>query len=193
MLSNPKFIPYAILAMVAAIWVTLLVGCSNEPRVSPALVDTPTETTISVGKLEAFYGELQKQEFYEYLSTTTTTSPPTTMPPTTVPPTTTVPVAPAPVAPSVEVVPSNDLERMICATFGDQCSKALSVVYCESRFNTGTVGAAGERGLFQIHPVHIPYLADRGLSWDAMFDPASNIAYAYDLYSRSGWGPWTCA
>lgn len=192
MLSNPKFIPYAILVMVAAIWVTLLVGCSAEPRVSPApTIPVQTTTTVPVAELEAFYGELQKQEFYEYLSTTTTTSPPTTMPPTTTMPV--APSAPAPVAPPSEVVPSNDLESMICATFGDQCSKALSVVYCESRFNTGTVGAAGERGLFQIHPVHIPYLADRGLSWDAMFDPVSNIAYAYDLYSRSGWGPWTCA
>lgn len=189
MFQNPKFIPHAILAMSAVILVTLLLGCSTEPRVSPsAIAPVETTTTIPVAELEAFYGELQKQEFYEYLSTTTTTAPPTTLPPST-----TVPAAPQPAAPPVEVVPSNDLESMICATFGDQCSKALSVVYCESRFNTGTVGAAGERGLFQIHPVHIPYLADRGMSWDAMFDPASNIAYAYDLYSRSGWGPWTCA
>jgi soluble lytic murein transglycosylase-like protein len=81
---------------------------------------------------------------------------------------------------------------MICATFGDQCSKALSVVQCESNFNPGVVGAAGERGLFQIHPVHIQYLAPFG-GWDAMFDPAANIAYAHNLYSQQGWGPWTCA
>lgn len=120
-----------------------------------------------------------------------TTLPPTTLPPTTLPPVTAPPTT-APSPPPVEYAVGS-LEEMICATFGDQCAKALSVVHCESRFNPGTVGAAGERGLFQIHPVHIPYLADRGLSWDAMFDPASNIAYAHDLYSRSGWGPWTCA
>ena len=139
----------------------------------------------------------------------TTTQPPTTLPPTTVPPTTAPPaaVAPATVPPTttppappttappaqtIEYEPGS-IENMICAAFGDQCSKALSVVHCESRFNPGTVGAAGDRGLFQIHPVHIPYLSDRGMSWEAMFDPASNIAYAHDLYSRSGWGPWTCA
>ena len=126
-----------------------------------------------------------------------TTAPPTTVttttiPPTTLPPVTAPPVA-APPAPPVGVVPTTDIEQAICATFVDDCAKALSVVYCESRFNPGTVGAAGERGLFQIHPVHIPYLQDRGMAWDDMFSVSANIAYAYDLYSRSGWGPWTCA
>lgn len=86
----------------------------------------------------------------------------------------------------------NSIEDMICATFGDQCAKALSVVQCESGFNPGVVGGAGERGLFQIHPVHAPNLGAYG-GWDAMFDPAANIAYAYALFSGSGWGPWTCA
>lgn len=134
-------------------------------------------------------------------TTTTEPEPTTTAPPTTeayippAPPTTQayIPPPPPPPAPVVPEVAAGSIEEMICNTFGDQCQKALSVVRCESSFNAGTVGAAGERGLFQIHPVHIPYLQDRGMTWDSMFDPASNIAYAYDLYSRSGWGPWTCA
>lgn len=130
-------------------------------------------------------------------TTTTTEAPPETIPPpppVTVPPTTTPPpVQEAPVAP-VEVIAydAGSLEGMICAAFGDQCSKALSVVQCESNFNPGVVGGAGERGLFQIHPVHVPNLGSYG-GWDAMFDPASNIAYAHALWSGSGWGPWTCA
>lgn len=100
---------------------------------------------------------------------------------------------PAPIAPEPVVdAPAGSIEDMICSVFGDQCSKALSVAWCESNYNPGVVGGAGERGLFQIHPVHIPNLGQYG-GWDAMFDPSANIAYAYALYSGSGWGPWTCA
>ena len=134
--------------------------------------------------------------------TTSTTIPPTTVPPTTVytaptlpPPTETIPAPPETVqAPIVEqqVQPSSDIEALICSTFVNDCAKALSVAWCESNYNAGVVGGAGERGLFQIHPVHIPNLDSYG-GWDAMFDPSANIAYAYALYSSSGWGPWTCA
>jgi hypothetical protein len=186
MLQSFKPISFCVSAIAGIFLASLLVGCSPEPRSTPVTTIPETIIAESEKELEEFYTELQRLEFYEYLSTTTSSPPP--------PPSTTTTVAPIETsAPVVEVVPSGDLEQMICATFVDQCAKALSVVYCESRFDTNTVGAAGERGLFQIHPVHIPYLADRGLSWDSMFDPASNIAYAYDLYSRSGWGPWTCA
>jgi len=102
------------------------------------------------------------------------------------------PAEQAPPAPPAMVYAANSIEDMICATFGDQCAKALSVVQCESGFNPGVVGGAGERGLFQIHPVHAPNLGAYG-GWDAMFDPAANIAYAHALFSGSGWGPWTCA
>jgi hypothetical protein len=151
-------------------------ACATEQVVTPATTSTSTSTTVEVVVAAP-------------APTTTQPPPPISVTTTTSPPTTIVEMAPQ----NVVATPVTDLEKMICDTFANDCGKALSVVYCESRFNPGTVGSAGERGLFQIHPVHIPYLADRGLSWDAMFDPASNIQYAYDLYARSGWGPWTCA
>jgi hypothetical protein len=104
-------------------------------------------------------------------------------------PTTIAPFVPEPVVD----VPAGSIEEMICSVFGDQCGKALSVAWCESRYNPTTVGSAGERGLMQIHPVHISYLANHGLSWDDMFDPMANLTYAYALYSSQGWRPWTCA
>jgi hypothetical protein len=94
--------------------------------------------------------------------------------------------------PAVEV-PAGSIEEIICSVFGDQCQKALSVAWCESNYNPNVVGAAGERGLMQIHPVHINNLPAYGLTWDSMFDPYSNLQYAYALYSSQGWGPWTCA
>jgi hypothetical protein len=143
-------------------------------------------------------------------STTTSTTPPTTTTTTQLEVTGPVPVAffpepPAPPAPLPEPTPvatptetheppapSTDIETLICATFTNDCSKAIAVAWCESNHNPNVVGGAGERGLFQIHPVHIPNLAPYG-GWDAMFNPTSNIAYAHALYSNSGWGPWTCA
>lgn len=154
------------------------------------------------------------QAFLDTVSTVprpapTTIAPTTTIAPaTTVPPTTTV-AAPVPetlpppiyVEPEPEpepvfeipvAQPAGSIESLICQTFVNDCAKALSVAWCESNHNPNVVGGAGERGLFQIHPVHIPNLSSYG-GWDAMFNPSANIAYAFDLYSRAGWGPWTCA
>lgn len=175
--KNYKFV---IMLGIVAVAISLLIpSCAGDESEVSVVETTTTEAT-----------------------TTTAPEPVTTEAPTTTvyfpPTTTTIYIAPPPTSPVATepppaAIPAGSIEEMICNTFGDQCQKALSVVRCESSFNPGTVGAAGERGLFQIHPVHIPYLQDRGMTWDSMFDPASNISYAYDLYSRSGWGPWTCA
>jgi TolA-binding protein len=42
----------------------------------------------------------------------------------------------------------------------------------------------GSRGLFQIG-------CDSTANFDAMFDPAANIAQAYNLYANRGWKPWS--
>lgn len=163
----------------------IVAACATTP---PPPEPTTTTTRITLPVMEP--APILEAVPPTTVAPTTTVAPPPPMPEPTLPPPPVV--APEPAVPVV-VEPATDLESLICATFTADCGKALSVVYCESRFNPGTVGAAGERGLFQIHPVHIPYLAERGMTWDSMFDPASNIAYAYDLYNRSGWGPWTCA
>lgn len=119
-------------------------------------------------------------------STTTSTAPP---PP---PPTTTTVPPPPPPAPPATIPPPadlNTLEQLICSYPWD-CATALRVAACESGMNPAAVGAAGERGLFQIHPVHAPAL---GARWAQMFDPATNIAVAHELYRTQGWRPWSCA
>jgi hypothetical protein len=52
-------------------------------------------------------------------------------------------------------------------------------------------GAAGERGLTQIHPVHIAWLGWQ--RWDQMYNPASNMKAAIELYQRAGFSfsPWS--
>lgn len=70
---------------------------------------------------------------------------------------------------------------------------AVSVAVCESGLNPYAVGGHGERGIYQIHPVHINSIQQAGYSWDQMFDYKANIAYAKMLYGWQGWSPWTCA
>jgi soluble lytic murein transglycosylase-like protein len=66
----------------------------------------------------------------------------------------------------------------------------MRVASCETggTFNPRAVGRAGERGLFQIHPVHFGRLDERRL-----FERRYNARVAYRM-SRGGrdWSPWTC-
>ena len=73
--------------------------------------------------------------------------------------------------------------------------QAERIAWCESKFNTWAVGAAGERSLFQIHPIHRNgVVASLGYSWDDIFDPVANINVAVALYQRAGsFRSWSCA
>jgi len=44
-----------------------------------------------------------------------------------------------------------------------------------------------DRGLFQVNSIH----ADMVSSLSALYDPATNVATAYRIYSGGGWGRWT--
>lgn len=78
---------------------------------------------------------------------------------------------------------------------GAPVSEAMRVVHCETggTYNTRAVGAAGERGLLQVHPIHRPTIAVLGMTWDDMFDPWANARFGLWLYQRQGWQPWSCA
>lgn len=60
---------------------------------------------------------------------------------------------------------------------------ALAVAWCESSWRPDATGAAGERSLWQIHPVHR----------DSTYDPVGNARAALRI-SRGGtdWRAWTC-
>lgn len=72
--------------------------------------------------------------------------------------------------------------------FGIRAPAAIRVARCESRLYPRALGRAGERGLFQIHPVHFGWAQP----W-RLFDPVWNSKVAYRL-SRGGtnWRHWTC-
>lgn len=100
---------------------------------------------------------------------------------------------PTPVPPPPAPLVSSGCPELIVDTFGVTAAAACDVAYCESTWQSWVVGAAGEVGWFQIHPVHFPYLwATYGAAAD-LSSPAINVAYAYSL-SRGGtnWSAWTC-
>ena len=68
---------------------------------------------------------------------------------------------------------------------------ALCVAWAESRDQPRTVGSLGERGVFQLHPVHRAWIGEA--RWRRMFDPVTNAAVALVLVRHAGWSPWSTA
>lgn len=63
-------------------------------------------------------------------------------------------------------------------------STVLRIMRCESNGDPNATGAAGERGLMQIHPIH----------HDSTYDPYLNLIAAFRI-SEGGtnWSAWSCA
>ena len=70
---------------------------------------------------------------------------------------------------------------------------AASVIPCESSWDATKTGAAGERGLMQLHPVQRERIERLGYTWDQMYEPKPNIMVALDLYLAEGSRPWACS
>lgn len=63
------------------------------------------------------------------------------------------------------------------------------IIACESGWNPYAVGAAGELGLAQIHPVHGWLWSRYGWRWS---NPADNTLAALYVYRQQGWSAWSC-
>jgi hypothetical protein len=61
---------------------------------------------------------------------------------------------------------------------------ALRIMRCESGGNPNATGAAGERGLFQVHGIH----------HDSTYDPTGNVLAAFRISAGgTNWNPWSCS
>lgn len=84
------------------------------------------------------------------------------------------------------------LRALVCAPGRRwSCSDATTIFRCEGGDWLG-VGDAGERGGFQLHPVHAWRFLQRGWTWDDAFIPKRNVEIAYEIWVEQGWHPWTC-
>lgn len=74
--------------------------------------------------------------------------------------------------------------RAVLAFPEAQQYRAARTMICESGGNAGEIGALGEVGLFQIHPIH-------GFSAEQLRDPLFNALVAAELLAeRPDWGDW---
>lgn len=78
--------------------------------------------------------------------------------------------------------------RGLVSAYGWSIDEALAVMDCESRGQPNATGGANY-GLFQINAVHA---ARVGGDLQALYDPATNIRVAYEIWSDQGWAPWAC-
>ncbi len=93
---------------------------------------------------------------------------------------------------------SPDLRAVFVGAFGERWQFAWEVARCESAgFRTDVVygpstGAAGEVGLFQLHPRGVlPSFYVAG--YVDPFDPFQQIEFVAAYTTENGWGAWTCA
>ncbi|MEX1103807.1 MAG: transglycosylase SLT domain-containing protein, partial [Dehalococcoidia bacterium] len=69
--------------------------------------------------------------------------------------------------------------------------EAVDVAGCESGWALDAIGTSGERGLFQIHPMHDYRFEVAGVKLDPT-DPVHNASAALAIWELYGWEPWTC-
>ena len=71
----------------------------------------------------------------------------------------------------------------------------VEIARLESDFVTDAIGDAGEVGLWQIHPVHLPALQAKGIAstMDQLKNPFTNALAAAYVHGEQGFGAWTTA
>jgi len=98
--------------------------------------------------------------------------------------------------PTITPTPSkNEVVKEIVRVFGreggDVALEAVAIFTCESNLkwnarNDWNTNGSVDIGIAQINSVH-------GFTEEEMKDYVKNIQYAYELYTKQGWHPWTCA
>jgi len=68
--------------------------------------------------------------------------------------------------------------RPLVSQYGWNADVALSVMKAESGCNPNAISSTNDHGLFQLHA-------------QPVYDPAQNVAIAYQKYAARGWQPWT--
>jgi hypothetical protein len=158
-------------------------GASDANRRTPPLQHSSTQTSVT-----HLFARMDRADAV-VLAPPVPSPPPAT--PTPVPPAPTPPPAqptltPAPV-PAI-TLPSDQILTLVCS-YAWPCDQALKVMWCESGGRPGAVGRDVNYGLFQLNQVHARRIAD---FWNGWMDPAKNVQWAFEIWSRRGWQPWGC-
>lgn len=104
-------------------------------------------------------------------------------------PSTTTPSSPPPTNTSAAPVSPKSDRQLVDEILGWPFP---AIITCESNWNRWAVGAAGERGLTQIHPVHKGLVARMGYTWAQMHEVEPNLRVAAEIRRTQGLRAWTC-
>ncbi len=98
-------------------------------------------------------------------------------------------VLPEPVE-APELSQKEQIIAYIVEVFGEDAPEAFNVLRCENKnldplaVNTFNSNGSIDEGIFQINSIH---------GQKNMLDWRANIDYAYKIFSRQGWTPWSCS
>lgn len=97
---------------------------------------------------------------------------------------------PAAMPVATAVLPAVPLYDLICS-FDWPCGLFQRIVFCESTNDPAAEGKYGERGLLQVHPIHVLAIKAMGYTWADMLEAAPNLTFSHDyLYATVGLAPW---
>lgn len=103
------------------------------------------------------------------------------------PPAAAAPIAPP--APQPVPAPANcEAYRGLISQYAWPVPTMMAVMQAESGCNPGSLSPTCDRGLLQVNCVHVGKV---GGNLAALFDPATNIRVAYQIYSTQGIGAWS--
>jgi hypothetical protein len=87
----------------------------------------------------------------------------------------------------------SDIEQwrdLVAGYFGDKTDLALCIVKYESGGNPSAANPnSSAKGLFQV--MASTWASYFGVSWDQLYDPATNTAIAWEIYQIQDWGAWS--
>ena len=78
--------------------------------------------------------------------------------------------------------------RLEVAKYNWNVNIVLAIMKAESGCRSGALSSTGDRGLMQINWIHS---AKVGGDLNKLYNPQTNIAVAYQIYSNSGFSPWS--
>jgi hypothetical protein len=96
--------------------------------------------------------------------------------------------------PSVGNTQNGRTPDLIEKYWGGDDSEALTVAYCESRYDEQARRPGSQYvGAFQIGVrTHAARIRALGYTEEDLLDAGKNTVVAYDLWKDSGWDPWAC-
>ena len=183
--------PLLISALLLAVWLSHPWTYVDLPRVTDAQAQISLSHSYTATMEDDTDVSLLKRSRNLAEELATPAPPPAPVPP---PAPAAAPVAPPAPPQATPAPPTDGLEAIVCS-YSWPCDQALDVARCESGVDRagrldGIFATSGSSyGVFQLNGIHARRFPG---FWEKWMDPATNVAWAYQIWSEQGWRPWSC-